>query len=91
MDIARLRSGHHLGLNETQHRYNPDREASCKRCGFETDDLEHWLSCDGTMAARMRIFGEVKMDPSVPTSEPLKSLALAQETFCGAGRPAARL
>ena len=88
--LARLRTGHHLGLNETQHRFNPERDASCERCGFETDDLEHWLSCDGTMAARLRIFGDVAVDLSMLTSEPLKTLALARDTFRGAGRPARR-
>ena len=89
-EIARLRSGHHLGLNETRSRYNPDREAACERCGYERDDLEHWLACDGTMAARMKLFGETTVELSALTNEPQKSLALARETFRGAGRPAAR-
>ena len=88
--IARLRSGHHLGLNETQNRYNPAREARCERCNHEKDNLVHWLSCDGTMAARMRIFGDPEVDPSVLTREPMMCLALARDTFRGAGRPARR-
>ena len=89
-EIARLRSGHHLSLNETRSRYNPDREAACERCGYERDDLEHWLACDGTMAARMKLFGRATVELSALTNEPQKSLALARETFRGAGRPAAR-
>ena len=76
-EIARLRSGHHLGLNDTQSRYNPGREAACERCGYVKDDLEHWLSCDGTMAARMRIFGETTGELSTRRGEPQKSVALA--------------
>jgi len=89
-ELGRLRSGHHLGLNAIQHRYNPEREATCERCGFAEDDLHHWLSCDGTAAARMRIFGHATVGCSELTNEPRKSLALARSTMRrGAGRRAA--
>jgi len=88
-ELGRLRAGHHLGLNAIQHRYNPEREATCERCGFDQDDVEHWLSCDGTAAARMRIFGKTTVGLCELTREPTKSLALARSTLRGAGRRAA--
>ena len=89
-ELGRLRAGHHLGLNATQHRYNPESPANCERCGFAEDDLQHWLSCDGTAAARMRIFGNTTVGLSELTKEPQKSLALSRSTLRrGAGRRAA--
>jgi ribonuclease HI len=90
--LARLRSGHHLGLNETKHRYNNFEDPICSRCKLDIDDLEHWLSCAGTAAARMKIFGTVEVDLSALTEFPAKSIALARQTLSlrGAGAPAPR-
>ena len=83
--LARLRSGHHLGLAETRNRYNPEKDPSCLRCGAENETLEHWLlHCAGTLAARMKIFGTTKVELSMLTEFPKKAIALAQRTLCGA-------
>ena len=50
VDLARLRSGHHLGLMRTKNMYNPAIDPKCPRCDHEMHDLEHWLSCPGTTA-----------------------------------------
>ena len=85
VEIGRLRSGHHLGLGRIQHKYKMKADPSCHRCGHGMDDLEHWLTCDGTLAARMRIFGECNVGLSALAVRPRECIALARETFRGAG------
>ena len=89
--LARLRSGHHLGLMKTQHRYNKDIDPMCRRCEEDIDDLEHWLRCDGTAAARMEIFGYVGVELSALTESPQKILALARRTLSERRRGAGQL
>jgi ribonuclease HI len=94
VDLARLRGGHHLGLMRIKHMYNPSIDPKCPRCDFAVEDLEHWLSCPGTTAARMKIFGFTRVNLSALTEFPQKCLALARSTLksepCGAGRQARR-
>ena len=90
VDLARLRSGHHLGLGKTRHRFNPEVPATCDRCFHDTDDLKHWLSCPGTEAARMKFFGYTKVELHALTEKPRECLALARSTLRGAGPPARR-
>ena len=85
VDLARLRSGRHLWLGETQHRFNPDVPATCDRCYHDSQDLEHWLACPGTEAARMKHFGHTKVELHALTENPKKCLALARSTLRGAG------
>jgi len=90
VDLARLRSGHHLGLGETRHRFNPDVPATCERCYHDSEDLKHWLACPGTAAARMKHFGDTKVELPALTEKPRECLALARSTLRGAGPPARR-
>ena len=89
VNLARLRSGRHLGLGDTRHRFNPEVPATCDRCFHETDDLKHWLTCPGTEAARMKLFGYTNVELHALTEKPRECLALARSTLRGAG-PAAR-
>ena len=41
VDFAKLRSGRHLGLRDTKHRFNPELPAACERCYHDPDDLVH--------------------------------------------------
>ena len=92
VDIARLRSGWHLGLARVQHKYSQGLEsASCTRCKHELDDLEHWLACPGTEEARMRIFGFLSVGLSHLATDPQKCVALARRTMSrGAWTPVRR-
>ena len=90
VDLARLRSGHHLWFGETQHRFNPDVPATCDRCYHDSQDLNHWLACPGTEAARMKQFGYTKVELHALTEYPRKCLALARSTLRGAGLPPLR-
>ena len=64
-------------------------EAKTVSVDHEKDDLEHWLTCPGTMAARMNIFGTTEVELSALTEYPESCIALARRTLRGAG-PSAR-
>jgi len=95
VSLARLRSGHHLELGATKHRYNEREDPSCPRCKewniagtmqqpFCLDTLEHWLECEPLAAARMRDFGELDVGLEILTKEPKASVAHARRTLRGA-------
>jgi ribonuclease HI len=90
VELARLRSGRHLGLGDTKHRFNPELPAACERCYHDPDDLVHWLACPGTAAARMKHFGETMVELHALTERPRECLALSRSTLRGAGPPARR-
>ena len=85
--LARLRSGHHPDLMATKMRLKITETAECPRCGYEEENVVHWLSCPGTMAARMEIFGKTELELSVLTEFPKESIALARKTIRGAEHP----
>jgi hypothetical protein len=95
VELARLRAGHHLGFMATRHRYNERKDPSCPRCREEStnrqveqplflDNVEHWLECEATAAARMKDFGRVTVGLGILTEEPMASLAHARRTLRGA-------
>ena len=95
VSLARLRTGHHLQLGATKHRYNEREDPSCPRCKewniagemqqpFCLDTLEHWLECEPLAAARMRDFGEMSVGLEILTKEPKASAAHARRTLRGA-------
>ena len=95
VELARLRAGHHLGFMVTRHRYNEREDPSCPRCREEStnrqveqplflDNVEHWLECEATAAARMKDFGRVTVGLGILTEEPMASLAHAGRTLRGA-------
>ena len=73
-----MRSGHHLGLGNTRHRYKELIPPKCERCDDDDDDLEHWMSCPGTTASRMKMFGYVDVPLSILTDRPTESVAMAR-------------
>ena len=95
VSLARLRTGHHLQLGATKHRYNEREDPSCPRCEewniagtmqqpFSLDTVEHWLECEPLAAARMRDFGDVSVGLEILTKEPKASVAHARRTLRGA-------
>ena len=80
--LARIRSGHSLLFRAYRFRISSESDPSCLRCNSGADDdLQHWLVCDGTAEARMRIFGYTNIALSDLTKWPRESLALAQGTL----------
>ena len=63
--LARIRSGHSLLFRAYKHRICKALDPYCKRCSAGVDDtVEHWLSCDGTVEARIRTFGYTNVELS---------------------------
>jgi hypothetical protein len=73
--LARLRSGHHYGLGYYGNFINSEKSPRCNRCDAEVDDVSHWMQCDGTAAARFRIFGRLDVGLASLTSQPAKCVA----------------
>ena len=49
--LAKLRSGHYVGLRAYQNRIDGVSDPTCPQCGEEEQDLEHWLTrCPATAA-----------------------------------------
>ena len=59
--------------------------ATCDRCYHDSQDLNHWLACPGTEAARMKHFGHTKVELHALTEYPRECLALTRSTLRGAG------
>ena len=79
--LARIRSGHSLEFDEYRHKIKNDVEPNCKRCDDGVDNLEHWISCAGTLGERMRLFGRGDVELSILTEKPQEALKLAQKTL----------
>ena len=80
--LARIRSGHSLLFREYKHRIGNTIAPHCIRCSDnQPDNLEHWLKCDGTLEARVRIYGFHKIELSDLTKWPRESVALARSTL----------
>ena len=86
--LARIRSGHSLLFKAYKHRISATGDPHCNRCSEDAiDDLEHWLVCNGTAEARMRIFGNIHVELPDLTKKPREVVALARKTlFRGAER-----
>ena len=86
--LARIRSGHSLLFDAYKFRISNSGSPVCKRCDSGLDDnLEHWLTCDGTVAERMKHFGYTNIALSDLSRWPRESVALARGTlFRGAER-----
>ena len=84
VNLARIRSGHHLMFGETRNRYNPEEDPSCPRCGHPLEDMSHWLlECPGTSAAKYAIFGASSVELAVLSEFPNESKELARRTLRG--------
>ena len=58
VELARLRSGHHMALAAYRHRINESKPALCPNCEEEDQDLVHWWRCPAMLARRIQWFGE---------------------------------
>ena len=88
--VARLRSGKHKGFRSYQHLLDPSIDPACPRCDSgDEDNLEHWIECAGTAAARMRNFGKVEVELGILTEDARGSMVLARSTLRGTDRRAA--
>ena len=85
VDLARIRSGHHLKFRAYQHRLDDTINPECPRCKAPSHDVEHWISeCPGTAAARRDIFGEDdNYGLGLLTLFPRKSITLSQRILEG--------
>ena len=84
--LARLRSGHYLGLRAYRHRVRgDDADPICNLCdeGVE-QDLEHWVRCPALAPRRRNRFGENYTGLDLLTRFPLEAIALARESLSGA-------
>jgi ribonuclease HI len=79
--IAKLRSGHYIGLRATQNRFNPSIPATCNLCGQGDQDLEHWIDCPATTAERWSLFGEFSGGLDCLTRFPREAATLARKTL----------
>ena len=76
--LARLRSGHWEALRGYKHMLDPSTDSDCRRCGYETEDVEHiFTSCPATHGRRYHTFGPDN-DLDVLTRDPTNSMALAR-------------
>ena len=70
--LARIRSGHHWGLESYHNLVDDQHDTKCTECGWELHDLEHWLcSCPASSHIRMKLFGAPEVDLSILTEDPL--------------------
>ena len=86
VDLARLRSGYHPKLQSYQNILRPDEtDPTCPRCKDGEDTVDHWLQeCSAASAAKMKLFGSVKLGHEILAKEPRKAIALAKVTIFGA-------
>ena len=82
--LAKLRSGHYVGLRAYKNRIDPSTSPTCNLCGEEDQDLEHWLvRCPATAKERLLLFGEHSGSLDCLTRFPRESLTLARRTLLG--------
>ena len=82
--LAKLRSGHYMGLRAYRHRIDGVTDLTCRRCGEEPEDLVHWLNYPATLVERRRWFGAEYEGLVVLTLFPKETVALARRYFLGA-------
>ena len=86
--LAQLRSGHQKSFREYVHeKLDPSVDPNCPLCEKERHNLEHWLKCEGTLAARQKLFGNTECGLETLCREPAKTLALSRSTLRGARVP----
>ena len=86
--LAQLRSGHQKSFREYVHeKLDPSVDPYCPDCLSERHNLEHWLQCEGTLAARQKLFGNIECGLDTLCREPAKTLALSRSTLRGAREP----
>ena len=82
--LAKLKSGHYVGLRAYKNRIDPSTSPTCNLCGEEDQDLEHWLvRCPATAKERLLLFGEHSGSLDCLIHFPIESLTLARKTLLG--------
>ena len=80
--LAKLRSGHFLGLRHYRNIVDKVTDPTCDLCRESPQTLEHWLQhCPATAALRWRLFGGDSGRLDCLTRHPRECLALARSTF----------
>ena len=80
--LARLRSGHYLGLRAYSHRIGRIPSPVCNLCGEGDQDLHHWLvDCPATAAQRLTLFGPHSGRLDCLTRFPREVITLARATL----------
>ena len=73
--LARIRSGHHWAFQSYHKLVDDAHDATCKECGCDLHDLEHWLcQCIAHSHLRMRHFGTGDVDLDVLTERPTEAI-----------------
>ena len=86
--LAQLRSGHQKSFREYVHeKLDPSVDPHCPKCMTEWHNLGHWLKCEGTLAARQKLFGNAECGLDTLCREPAKTLALSRSMLRGAREP----
>ena len=86
--LAKLRSGHYMGLRAHRARVDGVSDPLCNLCGQADQTLEHWLgSCPATEQQRSLLFGEDSGDLGCLTKYPLGSISLARRFLRLGERP----
>ena len=81
--LARLRSGHHWGLESYHKLVNEEHDDRCKVCeDHPPHDLQHFIcECEQTDTLRMECFGTTGIGLEVLTENPLAAIAFAREAL----------
>ena len=73
--LARIRSGHHWAFGSYHKLVDDSYDASCKECGAELHDLEHWLChCPASSHIRLKCFGTLDIGLDVLTNHPAAAI-----------------
>ena len=81
--LAKLGSGHYLGLRAYRHRIQGgDQDPTCNLCDEGlAQDLEHWVQCPALASLRRNLIGENYTGLDLLTKYPLEALALARRSL----------
>ena len=73
--LSRIRSGHHWAFESYHKLVDDGHDTTCKECGSELHDLEHWLChCPANSHIRMRYFGTVDVSLDILTERPADAI-----------------
>ena len=73
--LARIRSGHHWGLESYHKLVDCEHDTKCKECGHALHYLEHWLChCPANVHNRMKYFGTSDVSLDILTHRPTEAI-----------------
>jgi ribonuclease HI len=80
--LGQIRAAHHWCFESYHQLVDETHNTTCKECGWEMHDLEHWLChCPSTSHIRMRTFGTLDVGLEVLTDTPIPALAFTREAL----------